>query len=894
MRVMTSGRPTDLRVEHLDEPFGIDVARPRLSWKLPPGTKVQEAYQVVAGTWDSGLVRARSSLLVSYGGPPLASRERVPWRVKVLTDAGESAWSEEHHWEMGLLAPGDWHASWIEPQESDAVRSASPHPAYVLQRPFVLADDVLSARLYATAHGIYELFLNGDRVGDLELTPGFTSYWTNLQVQTFDVTHMLRRGENVVRAVLSDGWYRGQTGGYRQAGVFGDSVALLAQLEITTAEGTRILVATDGEWRYAVGAIVSTDLMEGQVEDRRADELEWTPVALREYDGAVLCASPAPPVRRVEEIHARSVTQLPNGRQIVDLGQNINGWLRLQKVGAPGTTVTLTHGEALDANGDVTQANILVDPPDVVSVFGDEVVTVPKWMDFSPLSHPLQVDAVTWSGSREPFEPRHTTHGFQYVRIEGHSEQLRPEDVVGVVVHTDLRRTGSFECSDDKINKLHDAAVWGFRGNACDIPTDCPTRERAGWTGDWQVFVSTAAFLFDVAGFSRKWLRDVRADQDERGLVAPHSPNPVPIEVQRAEGSFEFDSAAWGDAAAIVPWEIYRAYGDEEVLREQWDSMVGWVEFAARSARENRSPKRVAAAPVPLPHEEFIWDSGVQLGDWCKPGDTLGGLPDNSHIATAYLCHTAGLVANIAAILELDDQSERYRALAESTRRAWQIEFMTTDGSLRDDTQTGHVFALAFDLVPDELRPAIAARLASLVREADTHPTTGFLATPHLLPVLADAGYVDLAYDLLFQETAPAWLAMLDRGATTIWESWEGADANGIPSAPDGLGSLNHYSKGAVVSFLHRYVAGIEPLEPGYRRFRVAPLPGERLQEASAWHDSPYGRIESSWRREGVAFALDVVVPPGTQAEVVLPSGARTLVQPGEHRFDWTAVVSVR
>jgi alpha-L-rhamnosidase len=484
----------------------------------------------------------------------------------------------------------------------------------------------------------------------------------------------------------------------------------------------------------------------------------------------------------------------------------------------------------------------------------------------------------------EVFEPRRTTHGFQYVRIEGHPDDLTPADVRGVVVHTDLHRTGWFASSDERLDRFHQAAVWSLRDNACDVPTDCPHRERGPWTGDWQLFVPTAAFLYDVAGFSLKWLRDVAVDQWPDGTVANMSPS------TRGEGrespvAFMNGSAGWGDATVLVPWELYRAYGDLEVLDELWPTMVRWLARTERMAREQRHPARAARRPEPAPHERYLVDTGFHWGEWLVPGEEIDDFPawvaaDKGDVATAYFAHSARVMARMAELTGRPEEAARYAELSGSVRAAWQAEYMDADGRLTPDTQANHVRALAFDLVPEDLRSAVAERLVDLIRKADTHLGTGFLATPYLLPVLADTGHLDLAYELLQQDSEPSWLVMVDRGATTVWERWNGVSAEGVPYE-----SLNHYSKGAVISFLHRYTAGIEPVEPAYRRFRVHPRPGGGLTHAEAAHESPHGRIESAWQIDGDSFELRVVVPAGTEAEIVLPDGTTTTTGPGAHTY---------
>ena len=881
-----SPNPTRLRTESLSGAFGITSTTPRFSWTSPQGTVRQAAFQLTASTgWDTGRVDSGKHSLVPYGGPGLGSRDRFEWKVRtwnVAPDGSEalSGWAEPMAVELGLLHPSDWSARWIGPDEP-VIPEPGQRPGYSLHRDFSLDTVPDAARAYATAHGIYELFINGQRVGDQQLTPGSTSYHSTLQVQAFDIAGLLRPGPNTVRAVLTDGWFRGSFGFTRDADMYGTQTAFLAQLEIESA-GARTVIGTDESWLVSATEIVSADLMAGQHVDLRrsrdaADGQKAGHAVLR--DGRfealafeTLTGPVAPPTRIVDELSPVSITRLARGSQIVDLGQNINGWVRLNRLGAAGTEVTLVYGETLDADGEVTRDHL-------------------RPIDFKNPGQFLdagQVDSVVSAGvPGEVFEPRHTIHGFQFVSVRGLTETLQPEDITGCMVQTDLEPLGTFNCSDRRLNKLHEIVDWSFRGNACEVPTDCPQREKAGWTGDWQLFVPAAAYLYDVAGFSRKWLNDVRADQWDNGVIVNISPSPGPAVTGAEFMAFTNGSAGWGDAIVMVPWEIHLATGDTVILEENWDAMNRWLGFIRRTAEGNRHPARAAAQATPAPHEQYLWDAGFHFGEWMEPGGPAPDLfasrsMDNGIVATAYYRHSSAIMARAAAVLGKDAEARELRDLSENVRRAWQHEYLLADGTVRGGTQANCVRALAFDLVPDAARTAVTEQLASLVREAGTHLGTGFLATPYLLPALADNGQLDLAYDLLMQDSAPSWLVMVDRGATTIWEDWNGLGPDGSAQ-----GSLNHYSKGAVISFLHRYTAGLRqaPGSAGWERVIIEPRPGAGLTSASTSHHGPQGLIEVGWTIHDGVLTLTATVPPGTTADVRLPGEPAAAVGPGTHEF---------
>jgi alpha-L-rhamnosidase len=781
--------PSHLRVEHLNDPIGITDPRPRLSWHLPAGSRRQIAYQVQAGEWDSGRVESADNVLVDAGAPPLRSREHRNWRVRVWTDRGPSRWSPDALVEAGLIDPSDWSAHWIRPAEP---QPAAPghRPAHLLRQEFSLPDTVASARAYITAHGIYELFVNGVRVGESELTPGFTDYDATLQVQTYDIGPFLQSGHNAVGVILSDGWFRGLNGMFRDFDCFGRHTALLGQFHIELPGGNGFQLDTGAEWRSAVGSIRAADLLHGMTVDLRREPTRWSEpgfddscwdkVAVTESAPAALVFSPAPPVRRTEFRRPLSVGRAPSGAQVVDLGENIVGWVQLTELGPSGTETELTYAEALAPDGEVSQRNLL---PDHLPPGGLGELTAG------------QKDLVISAGrAGDLFEPRHATKGFRYVEIRGAVRDLTPDDVTGVVVNTDLQRIGWFRCSDARLERLHEIAVRSFLGNAVDVPTDCPTRERSAWTGDWAVFVRPAGFLFDVAGFCDKWLRDLASQQYPDGVVPNYVPDHLGARTRQHPllGS-NMGSAGWGDAAVIVPWEVYRSTGGRGLLQRQWPSMVAWVERAIRMAREARHPARVESRPKPLAHEEYLWDTGFHFGEWLEPGVQVGWedlqRADYSAVATAYLRLSTRLLARTAGVLGDARSAQRYEQISQRVRQAWQAEFVAPTGLTVPDTQATLVRALAFDLVDEPLRPALAARLVKLIRDADTHLGTGFLATPDLLPVLADNGALETAFELLFQDTPPSWLHMINHGATTVWELWDAIDDRGAAHE-----SLNHYS----------------------------------------------------------------------------------------------------
>jgi alpha-L-rhamnosidase len=816
-------RVHDVRFEHQREALGIGERAPRISFKVAtdiPGW-TQTAYELEVDGEPQGRVESAESVLVP--GVELAPRQRRSVRVRVWGD-DVSAWSAPAVVERGIE---DWSARMVAA------------PPGLLRREFALRGEVASARLYATAHGVYELELNGQRVGDHVLAPGWTSYHHRLRFQTFDVTLLLRR-ENALGAWLAEGWFAGRlgfNGGVEH--VYGDRTALLAQLEVTYADGSSERFGTDGQWRCAPGPIVASSLYDGEIYDARLeldgwsspgfDDAGWAPVEEIEHDAARLVAPNGPPVRRTQ-----LVDPVDSFGTIVDFGQNLVGRLRIRVRGEAGQTVTLRHAEVLE-DGELS---------------------------IRPLRGARATDEYTLRGDGvEEWEPRFTFHGFRYAELTG----VPVESVTAVVCHTDMERTGWFSSSEPDLNRLHENVIWGMRGNFLDVPTDCPQRdERLGWTGDAQVFAPTASFLYDCAGMLTSWLRDVAAEQTDEGVVPVYVPF---VELTVPEVPAEElggPVAAWGDAAVIVPWVLYERFGDPHILASQFESMQAWVDGVADRAGDT-----------------LLWDKGLQLGDWldptAPPDQPWAAATDAHLVAQAYFARSAELLSRAAGVLGREPEAQLYRNLADDVRHV----FGEAYGEAALGSQTGCALALEFGLLRD--REAAGRRLAELVESAGHRIATGFVGTPLVCDALTHAGALDTAYRLLLQRECPSWLYSVTMGATTVWERWDSLLPDGTVN-PGEMTSFNHYALGAVADWLHRTVAGLAPAAPGYRKLLVAPRPGGGLTHASATHETPYGRASVRWEQAD-ELTVDVVVPPGATATISLPGAEPFDVGSGRHRF---------
>ncbi|MCM3628492.1 glycoside hydrolase family 78 protein [Paenibacillus glycanilyticus] len=850
---MTLLQVTNPRCEYQSNPIGLGVRTPRISWQLQTEDThvMQQAYQIQVSrglegvdenalVWDTGRVESGQSVLVEYGGEALQARGRYHYRVKAWDNKGrESEWSETAFWEMGLLEASDWKAAWITPDS--AAINPQAEEIFFLRTAFHARSGISRATIHATSLGLYELELNGQRVGDWQYTPGWTSYSSRLQVQAYDVTGQILAGErNAIGAALANGWYKGDLAWNNQKSIYGDTRALLLQLHIDYEDGTSELVVSDPSWRASTGPILMSELYHGETYDARLEIQGWSEASYDDKGSAavsviaqtkeILVMQENEPVRITERIKPVALIETPSGETVLDMGQNMVGRLHIRVDLPAGTTLTFQHAEVLDREGNFYIGN---------------------------LRKAKQTVRYVCKGGGEEYEPHFSFQGFRYVKVEGWPKEtpLRLEPFTGHVIHSDMEPSGSFECSNPLLNKLQQNITWGQRGNFLDVPTDCPQRdERLGWTGDAQVFIRTAAFNYGIAPFFTKWLRDLKADQRSDGgvpFVVPHVLD---------EGSYS--SAAWGDAAVICPWVVYLSYGDRRVLEEQYDSMKAWVEYMRKQGQD-----------------EYLWNTGFHFGDWlgldAKEGDYVGATPRDL-IATCFYAYSTKLFVKTAEVLGRTEDAKAYGELYDRIINAFEREFITANGRLAAHTQTAHVLPLMFGLVEGPVRERLARTLAEYVKEQKFHLTTGFVGTPYLCHVLTENGYHDVAVKLVQQEDYPSWLYSIHQGATTIWEHWDGIKADGSFWSVD-MNSYNHYAYGSIGEWLYRVVAGLDldESQPGYKHIVFRPHTDSGLTYAKASHKSVYGLIRSGWSTgaDG-AVIYEFEIPPNTTAEVNLPGTA--------------------
>ena len=847
---------TRLRFEHrrTGEPaLGLGTDRPRLSWvnaDAPDGF-VQAAAEVelTRTPWGGASVTRTVALagpdqvLVAWPDEPLASRERVVVRVRAIGDDSAVAdWSDPAVAEAGLLATADWgDARFVSPAEIGAQDAPAPALLSSLEVP----GGVRSARLHITAHGWYEVLVNGVKVGADWFGPGWTVYPKRLRYYSYDVTDLLTPGRNDLAILLGDGWFRSPLTWELRRNFYGDRLAALARLEVVTDDGSHLVLATDGTWRAVETHIIANSLYGGEHQDLRRPLLGTDLSPVEPIDASLdrLVAAEGPAVREVARVVAQRVWRSPAGKLLVDFGQNLVGLTRLTVRGLmAGHRVTVRHAEVLEH---------------------DELGT-------RPLRKATATDTYVLGGPDEQVLQAHFTfHGFRYAEVDG-LDDLAAADIEAVVLSSDVVRTGWFESSDDLLNRLHDNVFWGMRGNFVDVPTDCPQRdERLGWTGDLQVFSPTALFLADVAGFLSSWSADLAAEQKPDGNVPIVIPNA--LDGQSRMG--DMVSAAWGDAAVIVPWNVYRATGDLDLLRRQLPSMKAWVDRVDQAAGE-----------------DHLWTGGFQFGDWldpdAPPDSPAAAKADSDLVATCCFCHSADLTARACEAVGDTAGAARYATLADAVRAAFQHRYVTPDGLIFGDAPTSYAQAIVWHILTPEQAVNAGDRLADLVRLASFRISTGFVGTPIITDALSSTGHADVAYRLLQERACPSWLYPVTMGATTIWERWDSMLPDGTIN-PGEMTSFNHYALGGVADWMHRVVGGLG-FDPVTRSVTVAPVPGGTLTHASARLDTPYGPAASAWRRDGGQVIVQAVVPAGLVGHVVLPDGTTREVASGTHTFTVT------
>ena len=883
--------PADLRCEYLVDPLGIDEVKPRLSWITLVLNKtrghMQTAYQILVASsekklkadegdlWNSGRVESSRSNQIEYNGKPLGSRMRCYWKLRIWDKAGAvSAWSNPAFWSMGLLEAADWKAKWIgtrpivltgDTQQDSIARLMTPSP--LLRKSFLNKNRISRATLCVTALGLYEVKLNGKRVGDHELAPEWTDYRDRVQYQTYDVTGLVAKGENVLAATLADGWYVGAIGS------FGDLVLnrgrsyasldrkLLLQLEIETVDGQLVQVVSDESWRVNPdGPVRSADIYLGEIYDARKvpkgwekpgfDDSKWERATVYPSPSAALVAQTNEPVRITHQLHPLAIREPSRDTYIFDMGQNMVGWCAIKIDELDGREVTVRHGEMLTDDGQLYTAN---------------------------LRAATATDEFTSDGKgAEIFEPRFTYHGFRYVEITGLSKPPTLDMVVGKEVASSVAPTGSLECSNKDLNQLWQNIRWTQWDNLIGIPTDCPQRdERLGWMADAQVFSQTAIDNCDMAAFYTKWTQDIRDAQREDGAYPDVAPVPSILPFYNAPG--------WADAGVIVPWRLYQNYGDTRVLRKHYESAKRFIDFV-----HSKNPNLIWTEAVGNMYGDWLNGNTIVAEDYPRTGAQVPYCIFN----TMNFAHSTQILSDMARVLGYADDATMYAKLAADIRSALLQEFVDKDGFITDNTQAGYALALGYDLLPESMQKEALEHMLSSLADYDFRISTGFLSTIRLMQELVRWGYADMAYQLIESHRFPSWLYQIDQGATTIWERWDGY-VKGRGFQDPGMNSFNHYAIGSVGEWMYSNVLGIQrqPGEPGFQHFVIRPQIGGTLTWAKGTYRSMYGDIVSGWRLNDGVLRMNLEIPANTSAQIYVPTQNRSTIKEAGVAADQSAGV---
>ncbi len=825
----------DLRTEYRVNPIGITEKRPRFSWKLEGEEKdtVQQSYRIVVKdgetiVWESK-EESEESVLIAYAGVELKDETAYEVTVEIMDNHGNTAVGEMS-FETGIFQPETFQANMIThnfPEEE----TACP----IFSKTFATNRKLRKARIYITSRGVYEAYLNGKRIGEDRMTPGWTSYHHRLQYQIYDITAMLQE-ENEIEVMVGNGWYKGIFGFMLTPDIYGDKVGAFAEIHMEYEDGGREVICTDETWKVRTGEVCYSEIYMGETIDTTVSvagyiknigsaegelcEVKTGAVSVMDFDKHTLTAQENEPVRITERIPAKKLIVTPKGEKLVDFGQNLTGVVEVKVQGRKGQKIVIRHAEVLDKDGNFY--------PDT-------------------LRQARSVDTYICNGEEQVFLPHFTFHGFRYICVEG-LDELMLDQFTACVMHSDMEKLGDFHCSNGKVNQLQSNITWGQRGNFLDIPTDCPQRdERLGWTGDAQIFSWTAAFNRNTALFFRKWMRDVSAESSlEKGV-----PHVVPDILG------QYSSSAWSDVAVIVPWVVYQTYGDRRILEENWKCMHEWVDYIQSQCGENR-----------------LWQTGFQYGDWLaldkEESADRTGATDKYMIANAYYLYVTDLVKQTAEVLELQEDTVKYQKLYDTTLEAFRQEYYTNTGRIVSETQTGAILSLYFNLAREKDRGRILQTLKTNIENHKNHLATGFVGTPYLCHALSENGEHELAGTIFMKEDYPSWLYAVNMGATTIWERWNSIMPDGSFDV-SGMNSLNHYAYGSIGDWMYRKVAGVSQLKPGYKKFKVQPMFVKGIEEAEVEFESVYGKIESKWSCKDGRIHGYVRVPANTTAEIHLP-----------------------
>ena len=850
-------RVTDPRVEYRTNPQNVFTGKPRFSWKIQSGKSnlLQTNYRIEVAenpdfslpVWDSGKVCSAESHLVAYGGAELKSSSRYFWRVKINDNQGEeSPWSETAFFETTLLSNTEWQALFISAEDSSAGESSAAH---MLRKEFAVSGNVKRAKLFASAKGMFIAYINGQKAGSDVLSPGWTEYKHRLLFETYDITSSIINGANVLGFMVGPGWYKGDLAGWlEKRNVYGSQTAIIAQAHLEYEDGRVEIISSDAAWKCDKAPVVYSELYNGELYDARLEQegwnrsgfndSAWQDVNIESSNTEILKPHDGVPVKEHETFHPVSMFKTPAGDTVIDFGQNISGWVSFKVKGNAGDRVKIRHAEALDAEGNFYTANLR--------------------------RAKQHIEYILSGRDEEKYSPYFTFQGFRYIAVDEWPGELNKDNFQAKAIYSDIRSSGEFTCSHAKLNQFVSNVRWSMKGNFVDIPTDCPQRdERLGWTGDAHVFMNAANYLMETAPFFRKWLRDLAASQLEDGQV-PHVVPDVLNDISKLDSKIQGDAGAtvWADAAVGVPWSLYLTFGDMGILEEQYPSMKKWVDYIHNVSQDGT-----------------LFNVGFHFGDWvaldAKEGSYFGATPTDL-VATAFYAYSSDLLSKTAALLGKEHDAKKYATLREKIGEAYKNEFFTPNGRLAAKTQTAHILSLALDLTPPEFKERTIHKLAELIAEENNHLTTGFAGTPYVLQALTDNGRADLAYELMLKEDFPSWLYQINKGATTIWEHWDGIKPDGSMWSPN-MNSFNHYAYGSVCDWVFRVIGGLDTdrKEVAYKRAAFNPLlASEEISWAKTSYESVYGLVAISWEKKDGNVTVDITVPPNTSAVLTLP-GAR-------------------